>query len=117
MKIEALFNLLHDAQDLLSIFEGVEATPQMVSRLDRLKRGDAPQDLLDSIEALRLSLSEAFNSNLEMDGALSGDGEDDDPLADDLLDGLPDEDAAQADAADGQNQVASTSQEGENPSQ
>jgi hypothetical protein len=107
MQIKHLFNLLHDTQDLLELFEGVTSTPQMASRLDRLKRGEATQDLLDSLEALRLSHSEAFEANIELGGAMSDD-DSDDSMTDDILDGLPGDDDIQTSIAEGQGAVGPT---------
>ena len=38
MKVQNLFDILQDTQDLLSYFEDVANRDQMVSRLERLKR-------------------------------------------------------------------------------
>ena len=51
MKIQSLFDLLQDAQDLLSFFDGVTNKNQMISRLETLKR-QAPENLFDTIDAM-----------------------------------------------------------------
>jgi hypothetical protein len=76
MKIQALFDILQDAQDVLSYFENVTDKDQMVSRLDRLRRQD-PDELLDTIEALRVSTNTALEDHLELGGTL-GETQDDD---------------------------------------
>jgi hypothetical protein len=71
MKMRQLFNLFQDVQDLLSMFENVSSTPQMVSNLERMRRGQAPDDLFNIVQSLRLSLTEALEANLELGGDLS----------------------------------------------
>ena len=106
MKIGNLFNLLHDCQDLLANCDNVANPPQMTSCLERLKRGQMVLDFNDTIEALRLSLSQVFDDQLEMGGALTDDNED--TLADELLHEVP------FDESLGSNET--TSQDETNPS-
>jgi hypothetical protein len=82
MKIQSLFDLLQDAQDLLSFFDGVTNKNQMISRLETLKR-QAPENLFDTIDAMRISTSTALEEHLELGGTIS-DGESQDNLLDEL---------------------------------
>jgi hypothetical protein len=88
MKISRLFNLLQDVQDLLSMFENVSGTAQMVSCLERMRRGQAPEDFYNTIQSLRVSLTEAFNDQLELGGDLSNP---EDETADSITDSLLEE--------------------------
>lgn len=83
MKMQAIFDLMRDAHDILSFFEGVTTTEQMISRLERLKR-QAPEDFAECIESLRFSVSAALEDNLELGGPLASDDEE----ADDIFAGL-----------------------------
>jgi hypothetical protein len=86
MQIKKLFNLLQDVQDVLSLFENVTSTAQMVSCLERMKRGQAPEDFYNTIQSLRVSLTEAFDDQLELGGNLSDSpSEDEETFTDDLL--------------------------------
>ena len=86
MQIRKLFNLLQDVQDVLSLFDNVSTTAQMVSCLERMKRGQAPEDLLGTIQSLRVSLTEAFDEQLELGGSLTDQpANDDDNFTDELL--------------------------------
>jgi hypothetical protein len=118
MQIKQVFNLLHDSQDLLEFFEGVEDANQLASRLNRLKQGSAPLDLLDTIQALRLSLSEAFNAQIELGGLLSDDNETYDPIDDDLLKQIefPEPEEGQANDSESREDVSSSTPGSENPS-
>jgi hypothetical protein len=79
MKMQAIFDLIQDAQDVLTFFEGVTTTDQMISRLDRLKR-QAPEDFADCLDALRFSVSAALEDNLELGGPLGSDDEEADDI-------------------------------------
>lgn len=81
MKIQELFDLLGDAQDVLSYFANVENPQQLVSRLERLKR-QAPEELLEDLFALKTSLETAFTAHIELGGSLSSDEEIPDGLGD-----------------------------------
>lgn len=83
MKMQAIFDLMRDAHDILSFFEGVTTTEQMISRLERLKR-QAPEDFFECMESLRFSVSAALEDNLELGGPLASDDEE----ADDIFAGL-----------------------------
>ena len=86
MKIQDLFDLINAAEDFISFWNGVDGVDQMVSRLERLKRED-PKGMVDDLNALRIAVDAALTANIELGGALSGDGE---PTldTDDLLAGL-----------------------------
>ena len=80
MKVQNLFDILQDTQDLLSYFEDVANRDQMVSRLERLKR-QVPDELFDTIESLRMSTSAALEDQLELGGSLmDGDDSEEIPL-------------------------------------
>ena len=80
MKVQNLFDILQDTQDLLSYFEDVTTKEQMVSRLERLKR-QAPDELVDTIESLRMSTGAALEDQLELGGSLmDGDESAENPL-------------------------------------
>lgn len=66
MKFSSLFALITNATDLLDFFEGVETTDQLISRLDRLKRGGAADGILDCLYALKGSVAEALDDTLEI---------------------------------------------------
>lgn len=83
MKILTLFDILQDAQDLLSYFENVSNKDQMVSRLERLKH-QFPEELYDTIESLRVSTNTALEDQLELGGALTDGNEPQDNLLDEL---------------------------------
>jgi len=77
MKIQTLFDLLRASQDLLSAFDGVENLPQLVSRLEKLKRRDpsgllpAPEELLADLESLRAAVDDGLTDTIETGGTLS----------------------------------------------
>ena len=100
MKIQSLFDLLRASQDLLFNFEGVETAPQLVSRLEKLKR-PAPDELLADVENLRDAVDELLSDTLEMSGSLTSSDEEPDSL-DGALDAFPEldglEDEPQQDA-------------------
>jgi hypothetical protein len=89
MKIGRLFNLLQDAQDLLAYFENVTTPSQMTSQLERLKRGQLLIEFFDNVQSLRVSITEAFDDQLELGGELTPSGNDADSLADELLNDTP----------------------------
>lgn len=74
MRIQELFDLIGAADDFLSLWHEVETTDQLISRLERLKRED-PEGILDDLNGLRIAVSSALAANIELGGALSGDGE------------------------------------------
>jgi hypothetical protein len=74
MKMQSLFDILQDAQDILSFFEGVTTTEQMVSRLNRLKQ-QAGEDLFDTVESLRMSVGAALEDQMELGGTLGDSSE------------------------------------------
>ena len=100
MKIQALFDILRASQDLLFNFEGVETAPQLISRLEKLKR-PSPDELLADVENLRDAVDELLSDTLEMSGSLASTDEMPDPL-DGALDAFPEldglEDETQQDA-------------------
>jgi hypothetical protein len=65
MKIQSLFDLITDARDVTDFFAKVESPEQMVSRLERIKRGEA-EDFLATVEALQISLAGMLEDTLEM---------------------------------------------------
>jgi len=69
MKTRSLFDLLTDARDVVDFFERVETSEQMVSRLERIKRGEA-DDFLTCVEALRVSIEAALEDTLELSAGL-----------------------------------------------
>ncbi len=83
MKLQNLFNLLQDAQDVLSFFDNVTTTDQLVSRLDRLKR-QSPEDFAECLDSLRFSISATLEDNLELGGPISSDDDDEE----DIFEGL-----------------------------
>lgn len=82
MKIQTLFDLLRDTQDILSFFDEVTNKNQLVSRLETMKR-QSPETLLDTIEDLRISTSTALEEHLELGGTIS-DGDSQDNLLEEL---------------------------------
>jgi hypothetical protein len=98
MKIGRLIDLTNDASDLLDFFEGVETQEQLVSRLERLKRG-ATEELLACIEGLRASNQSFRDDTVEPSGTL---GDEDEPEEDlgDLLSELESADAQASASAD-----------------
>jgi hypothetical protein len=84
MKVGRLFNLLQDAQDILSFFDNVTTSSQMVSCLERMKRGQALLDFADTVQSLRTSVVQVFDDGLELGGELPHE-DDSDNLADELL--------------------------------
>jgi len=89
MKLQTIFDLIQDAQDVLSFFDKVTTPEQLISRLDRLKR-QAPEDFAECLDSLRFSVGAALEDNLELGGPLASD----DDEADDIFAGidLPDGD-------------------------
>lgn len=90
MKISSLFDLVEDAKDVLSYFEGVENREQMVSVLERLKRQDNPETLLDCLFSLSASINRAMNDTLEMSAVLDDVEENDDQDLQSELDKIAD---------------------------
>jgi hypothetical protein len=84
MKVSSVFALITSSTDLLDLFEGIETTDQLVSRLDRLKR-QGSDILLDCLYALKGSTASLLDDTLEMSATLV-DPEDDDELSGDLTD-------------------------------
>lgn len=84
MKVGTLFDLMNSADIMLDLFENVETTEQVVSRCERLKRGQYPDELLDSVYDLRAAVEAARADTLEMHSPPSE--------ADDLEDDEGDED-------------------------
>lgn len=84
MKIKYLVNLTTDATDLLAFFEGVETPEQLVSRLERLKRGNSEsgtplrEDLLACIVGARASVKDVWEDTIEPSGSLDEDEDKDD---------------------------------------
>lgn len=87
MKIQELFDLLAASQDFISIFDGVETTSQLVSRLERLKREDV-EGILQDLNTLRLATGTALEANLELGGSL-GDEDDEPSDLEEALDAFP----------------------------
>jgi hypothetical protein len=84
MKMASLFNMITDASDLLDLFDGVDTTDQLISRLDRLKR-QGKEEMLACIEGLRSSIAAALDDTLEMNGSIdepSSDLDDENNLGD-----------------------------------
>ena len=78
MKIQTLFDLLRTSQDLLLAFDGVMTVPQLVSRLEKLKRSDV-DGLLEDVESLRDAVDTGLTDTIEMSGyQVSGDDNPDD---------------------------------------
>jgi hypothetical protein len=69
MRIQDLFDMLRSSDDLLSYFENVTTTPQLVSRLEQLKRQD-PEGFFDCLEDLRMAVANALEANLELGASL-----------------------------------------------
>lgn len=67
MKVQSLFDLLRASQDLLQAFDGVDSAPQLVSRLQDLKRTNL-EDLLADIENLRDAVDSGLSDTLELSG-------------------------------------------------
>jgi hypothetical protein len=84
MKVSSVFSLVTSSTDILDLFEGVESTDQLVSRLDRLKR-QGPGILLDCLYTLKTSIALLLDDTLEMSAA-QGEPEEGDTLAGDLSD-------------------------------
>lgn len=81
MRIGSLFNLITDARDVLDfLFEGVETKEQLVSRLERLKRGETVEELLACLFSLNSSAAAVLDETLEMNASMDepDPGEDDD---------------------------------------
>lgn len=111
MKVRSLFDLVSDASDLLDFFARVESEEQLVSRLERLKRQNT-DDLLSSIETLRISVEAALSDTLEMTPSM---GDEDDFEGDldeegDLKD-LDLEDEPGAETSESEDQVAAPAPE------
>jgi hypothetical protein len=97
MKMQALFDLLQDAQDVLTFFENATTTEQMISRLERMKR-QAPDEFLECVDSLRFSISAALEDNLELGGPLA----EEDDEADDIFDSLVNNESPASEPGDGQ---------------
>jgi hypothetical protein len=82
MKFRSFFDVIRDAKDVVDLFDGVETVENMVSRLERLKRAGA-EDVLVSVESLRISVEAALEDTMEMGSS---------PVEDDDLDDLSDPD-------------------------
>lgn len=67
MKVRSFFEVFQDAKDMVDLFDGVETTQQMVSRLERLKRV-GPEEVLETVTGLRMSLDAALEDTLEISG-------------------------------------------------
>lgn len=74
MKIQTLFDLLRASQNLLLAFEGVESPAQLVSRLEKLRRGDA-ESLLEDVEDLRDAVDTGLSDTIEMSGYQADDND------------------------------------------
>ena len=74
MKIRSFFDIISDAKDVVEFFSGVETVPQMISKLERLKRHET-DDLLICVESLKISIESALEDTLEMSGDIDGDTE------------------------------------------
>ena len=94
MKIQTLFDLLRASQDLLLAFEGVVTKPQLVSRLEALKRADL-DDLLADVENLRDAVDAGLNDTIEMNGYVA-DGDDTPDGLDEALKAFPELDHPQS---------------------
>ena len=84
MKFRSFFDVIRDAKDVVDLFEGVETTEQMVSRMERLKRASA-EDVLMCVEALRISVEAALEDTMEMGSSPVEDDDMEDDLDDDAL--------------------------------
>lgn len=84
MKVSSLFDLIADSKDLLDLFDGVETPEQMVSALERLKRRENAEELLDCVTGLRMSVTKALADSLEMSAVIDDEDDGDDDLADEL---------------------------------
>ena len=85
MKFASLFALVANATDLLDFFEEVETTDQLISRLDRLKRGGAADGVLDCLYALKGSVTSVLDDTLEVPSDL-GEPDEEDNLEEDITD-------------------------------
>lgn len=101
MRISSLFDIITDANDLLDLFDGVESSEQLVSRLDRLKR-QGKDEMFACIQGLRGSVTSALNDTLEMNASL------DEPEVDDTDEDLGNLDAELADL-DAENEIPAES--------
>lgn len=77
MRLQTLFDLFQDAQEVLSFFDNVTTTDQLVSRLDRLKR-QSPEDFAECLDSLRFSVSAALEENLELGGPITSEDDEED---------------------------------------
>ena len=75
MRMQSIFDLITDSNDLLSFFEEVDTPEQLISRLERLKRKGA-DELMSCIAGLRHSVTSILDDTLEMSPSLD-DGADD----------------------------------------
>lgn len=75
MMIKYLLDLSADASDLLDFFEDVTTPEQLVSRLERLKRG-AAEEMFACIEGLRASVENFLQDTVEPSGALDAEPDD-----------------------------------------
>jgi len=121
MKIQTLFDLLRASQNLLLAFEGVESPAQLVSRFEKLKRGDV-ESLLEDVDDLRDSVDAGLSDTIEMNG-YQADGNDlpETPSEiDNALDAFPELDGLESDLsqdAPGNDPPAPQDVKKENPAQ
>lgn len=83
MKVQSIFDLVQDSRDLTDFFTNVETPEQMVSRLERIKKGEA-EEFLIAIESLRMANENILSDMLEVGGSLSEADDFDDSTLDDL---------------------------------
>ena len=77
MRLQTLFDLIQDAQEVLSFFDNVTTTDQLISRLDRLKR-QSPEDFSECLDSLRFSINAALEENLELGGPIANEDDEED---------------------------------------
>lgn len=81
MKFQTIFDLVQCAEEVLSFFENPEtnelisSTPQLVSRLERLKH-KRPDEFLQSLEFLRQSADDVLSDTIELGGPIDASGPD-----------------------------------------
>ena len=73
MKISGIFSLLTNATGLLEFFDGVETEDQMITRLEKLKHGDGPSAILDSIYVTRAAVTDVLDDTIETSSTVDGD--------------------------------------------
>jgi hypothetical protein len=81
MQVSSLFDLIAESRNVLDLFDGVETRDQLVSRLERLKKGPEASDLMESIDGLRYAVAAALKDTLEMSASID---ESDDSLDEEL---------------------------------